>query len=100
MPFSRVTSEGTSDFEAEAHLAGERRILGLASSAESAAMLVAMLQLCKPYSSARYVSELRQALIEVLGSATVHSHHVRAFCDDRDAIVAHRARNLAGNVFV
>jgi hypothetical protein len=96
MPFSRVSSEGTSDFEAEAHLAGERRILGLASSTESAAMLVAMLQLCEPYSSARYVSEIRQALIEVLGSATVHSNHVRAFCDDRDAVVAHRARNLAG----
>jgi hypothetical protein len=95
MPFTSISSQWAPDSEAEALLAGERRVLGLSSTAESADMLIVLLQLSAPFAHLQYASELRQALIEVLGSTAGHAHHAARFKSDADPAVAHRAHAVS-----
>jgi hypothetical protein len=94
LPFANVLSDGA-DSEAEAFLCGERRLLVGTSSTECADMLVSLLYLSTPFIRGRHVSELRQSLVEILGSSPSHAHRVAQFSDDADALVAYRARCIA-----
>lgn len=97
MPFASSLSESV-DTEAEALLAGERRMLAHSTSAESAELLVLMLHMSSTCRPGDYVSELRQGLLEYLGASPAKGYLVEQFANDEDAYVAYRARVITAAV--
>jgi hypothetical protein len=89
-PFSNIASEGY-DSEGEALLGGERRLIGCTSSIEAADLIAGLLRASTPLIGARYVSELRQSLIEILSTSGSSSARLPLFVDDADPMVAYRA---------
>lgn len=89
-PFSSVLTEGA-DCEPDALLAGERRVLWH-TSAESAELLTSLLRVSTKCGNTKYVSDLRQSLVEILGCSTACIHRASEFVDDKDDLVAYRAR--------
>jgi hypothetical protein len=85
----------SADSEAEALLAGERRVLGHGACIEGVKMLVQLLHLSNFESGCRMLSEQRQCLVELLGFIQDQGQLVRQFAEDSDAIVAHRASSIA-----
>lgn len=91
LPFSKISND-VCDSESEAFLRGERRLLNRTSSNECADLIVGLLYASVRFVGNRYVSELRQSFVEILGASTTHSHRLMQFADDADAMVSFRAR--------
>lgn len=98
-PFTKVSNE-LCDSEGVAFLHGERSLRGRTSSKDCGDLIVGLLHTSAPFVGSRYVSELRQSFVEILGASTAHTHRLMQFADDPDAVVAFRARTFAADTDV
>jgi hypothetical protein len=85
----------SADYEAEALLSSERRVLAHGSCVEGVKTLVQLLHLANLDPGSRYLSEQRQCLVELLGSSQDQGQLARQFREDPDPFVAHRAAVIA-----
>lgn len=96
LPFTKVSNDFC-DSEGAAFLHGERRLLSRTSSKDCGDLIVGLLHVSAPFVRSRYVSELRQSFVEILGASTAHAHRLMQFTDDPDALVAFRSRKFVAD---